>query len=212
MPKRKFFSRNPVQILALGLIALVFFSPSTIAQVTEYKSQQIEIQTNLGNIVIQLNAEKAPKTVANFMRYVNAKGYDNTIFHRVIKDFMIQGGGFKSDFSKTPMYEPITNEADNGLKNLRGTIAMARTRDPHSATNQFFINTLDNTSLDYRSKTISGWGYTVFGKVISGTEVIDKIRAITTGSAGPFSSDVPTNTIMIFQVIPYPPAEKSKPQ
>ena len=196
------FRRNP-QPLIPSLIALAFFCTSASALQLDSKYQHVEIQTSLGNIIIQLDHEKAPKSTANFMQYVKEQAYDRTIFHRVIKDFMIQGGGYNSDFKKRPNNAPITNEADNGLKNLRGTIAMARTRDPHSATNQFFINSVDNAFLDHRSKSLSGWGYTVFGKVIDGMKVVDKINQLRTGRAGPFNSDVPVNTVMIYHVVPY---------
>jgi cyclophilin family peptidyl-prolyl cis-trans isomerase len=198
--------RKPLYLI-LSLTILMLSCASVSALELDSKYQHVEIQTNLGNIIVQLDDEKAPETVANFMQYTKNKAYDGTIFHRVIKDFMIQGGGFTSDFSKTPTYASIPNEADNGLHNLRGTIAMARTREPHSATNQFFINTDNNAFLDHRSKSLSGWGYAVFGKVVAGMEVVDKINVIKTSRAGPFSSDVPVTTVIIFHVVPY--TEKS---
>jgi len=187
------------------VIALLLFTAmqSSLAEPLDRHPQRVEIQTNFGNIIIELDAVHAPVTVANFMAYVNSNAYDNTLFHRVIKDFMIQGGGYKSDFSKTPTMPPIINEADNGLKNLRGTIAMARSRDPDSATNQFFINTVHNDFLDHRSKSTSGWGYAVFGKVIDGMDVVDSINALPTSRSGPFSGDVPIDTVLIYHVIPY---------
>jgi len=157
----------------------------------------VDIQTNLGHIIIQLDASKAPKTVENFMQYVTDQYYDGTIFHRVIKDFMIQGGGFTTELHKKSTRAPVINEADNGLKNLRGTIAMARTQEPHSATSQFFINHIDNSFLDHKSKTTRGWGYTVFGKVVSGMDIVDKISAVKTGARGPFGRDVPLNDVII---------------
>ena len=187
------------------VIALLLFTVmhSSMAGAVDKHPQRVEIQTNFGNIVIELDAVHAPVTVANFMAYVDSNAYDNTLFHRVIKDFMIQGGGYKSDYSKTPTMPPIINEADNGLKNLRGTIAMARSRDPDSATNQFFINTVHNDFLDHRSESRNGWGYAVFGKVISGMDVVDRINALPTSRSGPFSGDVPIDTVLIYHVVPY---------
>jgi cyclophilin family peptidyl-prolyl cis-trans isomerase len=149
---------------------------------------------------LELYADKAPETVANFLQYVDSGFYENTIFHRVIDGFMIQGGGFSIDYQKKPVRAPIRNEANNGLSNLRGTIAMARTSQPHSATSQFFINTVDNIRLDYRSETPQGWGYCVFGKVIDGMEVVDEIAKTPTGPAGPFHSDVPQFPVVIEKV------------
>jgi peptidyl-prolyl cis-trans isomerase B (cyclophilin B) len=157
----------------------------------------VKIETNVGTIVIELNAEKAPKTVANFLRYVNDGLYNGTIFHRVIPTFMIQGGGFTQDFKPKDTHAPIKNEANNGLKNVRGTIAMARTNAPHSATSQFFINVVDNPFLDHTAPNPKGWGYTVFGQVIEGMEVVDKIRKVQTGSGGRFWRDVPQETMLI---------------
>ncbi|MBE9562785.1 MAG: peptidyl-prolyl cis-trans isomerase [Proteobacteria bacterium] len=159
--------------------------------------QSVVMQTNLGTMVIELNAEKAPKSVDNFVRYVKKGFYDGTIFHRVIDNFMIQGGGFTKHYEKRNTRKPIINEADNGLKNTKGTIAMARTNDPHSATAQFFINAADNSFLDFKAKTMRGWGYTVFGKVTEGMDIIDKIRQVPTGGGGPFPTDVPRTQIII---------------
>lgn len=136
----------------------------------------ITLKTNLGDIVIELDYDKAPVTAKNFEEYVKSGFYKGTIFHRVIKGFMIQGGGLTADMDNKPTNAPIKNEADNGLKNDRGTIAMARTQDPHSATAQFFINTVDNSFLNFRSKDLNGWGYCVFGKVVQGMDVVDKIE------------------------------------
>lgn len=158
---------------------------------------RVRLSTTFGDIVLELDREKAPKSVENFLSYVQEGYYDGTIFHRVIDGFMAQGGGFTQDFQKKPTHAPIANEADNGLKNLNGTIAMARTNDPQSATAQFFINVADNGFLDYQSPTPRGWGYAVFGKVIEGMDVVDKIRRTPTGSGGPFRSDVPRTTIVI---------------
>ncbi|MFC3338587.1 peptidylprolyl isomerase [Paracandidimonas soli] len=159
-------------------------------------SQRVTLQTNHGNILIELDAEKAPKTVENFLAYVNEGFFDGTVFHRVINNFMIQGGGFDTDMKQKPTKAPIQNEANNGLKNDRYTIAMARTSDPHSATAQFFINVSDNDFLNFTSPTPNGWGYAVFGKVVEGTEVVDKIKGVKTGNRG-FHQDVPAETVII---------------
>jgi peptidyl-prolyl cis-trans isomerase B (cyclophilin B) len=156
----------------------------------------IKLTTNLGAITLELDAAKAPKTVANFLDYVKSGHYDGTIFHRVIDGFMIQGGGFLPGMRQKPTNAPIENEAANGLKNLRGTIAMARTQDPHSATAQFFINVADNDFLDFRAPTGNGWGYCVFGRVVEGMDVVDKIKSVRTGSRG-FHQDVPLEDIVI---------------
>jgi peptidyl-prolyl cis-trans isomerase B (cyclophilin B) len=163
-------------------------------------SPKVRMETSNGVVVIELNAEKAPTTVANFLRYVQDGKYDGTIFHRVIKGFMNQGGGFTAQYTKVDTYEPIINEADNGLKNKRGTIAMARTGDPNSATNQFFINTVDNAFLDHSAKTQRGWGYCVFGKVVEGMDVMDRIAQVKTGAGGPFGQDVPKTPVVIKKV------------
>ncbi len=153
----------------------------------------LEIETSLGTMVAELDAEKAPESVKNFLQYVDDKYYDGTIFHRVIKDFMIQGGGFTINMTRKPTRSPVNNEAKNGLKNKRGTLAMARTSDPHSATGQFFINHRDNAFLDYPGQ--DGWGYAVFGKLISGEDVMDKIAAVKTGNG-----DVPGEPVVIRSV------------
>ena len=158
------------------------------------------METNLGTIRLELYPDKAPKTVKNFLRYVDEGYYDGTIFHRVIDGFMIQGGGFTAEMQKKSTHEPIENEADNGLKNQRGTIAMARTSNPHSATAQFFINVADNDFLNHRSKTLRGWGYTVFGKVVDGMEVVDAIAKTPTGPKSFFPKDVPQSTVLIQRV------------
>ena len=154
------------------------------------------IHTTFGDIKLALDAEKAPKTVANFLSYAGDGYYDGTIFHRVIDNFMIQGGGFDTDMQQQACGDPVDNEADNGVKNDFGTVAMARTTDPHSATAQFFINVKDNDFLNHSGKSMQGWGYTVFGKVIEGSEVLDKIRAVATGSSNGHQ-DVPVDPIII---------------
>jgi len=161
---------------------------------------QILITTSLGDIELELYRDKAPITVDNFLRYVKDGSYDGTIFHRVIKGFMIQGGGFTPDLQRKPTRQPIKNEADNGLKNARGTIAMARTNVPHSATSQFFINTVNNDFLNFQNKSSGGWGYAVFGKVIKGMDTVDKIENSRTGARGMFNRDVPLNTVTIEKI------------
>ncbi len=156
----------------------------------------VELDTNMGAIVIELNEEKAPKTVENFLNYVKSGQYDGTIFHRIIDGFMIQGGGMDAEMNEKPTNAPIENEADNGLKNDKGTIAMARTQDPHSATSQFFINVKDNDFLNHTGKNMQGWGYTVFGKVTSGMEVIEKMKGVPTGRFG-MHADVPKEPVVI---------------
>jgi len=157
---------------------------------------KVEMETSKGKMVIELFPEKAPETVKNFLNYVDAKFYDGTIFHRVIPNFMIQGGGFTSDMKQKSAGTPIKNEADNGLNNERGTIAMARTGDPHSATAQFFINSVNNDFLNHKGKTQQGWGYVVFGKVIKGMDVVDAISSTKTVTRGRFR-DVPAEAIEI---------------
>ncbi len=156
----------------------------------------VKLTTNHGDIVIELDAEKAPETVKNFLAYVEAGHYDNTIFHRVINGFMIQGGGFEPGMKQKATQVPIKNEANNGLKNDIGTIAMARTQDPHSATAQFFINVGDNDFLNFKAEHIQGWGYCVFGKVSAGMDVVEKIKGVKTGNAG-FHQDVPKEDVVI---------------
>jgi peptidyl-prolyl cis-trans isomerase B (cyclophilin B) len=157
----------------------------------------VELQiTGFGNIKIELDAAKAPNSVANFLAYVNKGHYDGTVFHRVIPGFMIQGGGFAAGMNQKPTDKPINNEANNGLKNDKYTLAMARTNDPHSATAQFFINVADNAFLNHTAPSAQGWGYAVFGKVVAGTEVVDKIAAVKTGTRG-FHGDVPKEDVVI---------------
>ena len=156
----------------------------------------VKLHTNHGVITLELDANKAPITVENFLGYATSGHYDNTVFHRVIGNFMIQGGGFEPGMKQKPTRDPIRNEADNGLKNTRGTIAMARTNDPHSATAQFFINVVDNGFLDFRAPDPQGWGYCVFGHVSDGLDVVDKIRKVATGTKG-FHQDVPEEDVVI---------------
>ena len=156
----------------------------------------VTLHTNHGDIRLQLFADKAPETVANFLQYCRDGHYDNTLFHRVIDGFMVQGGGMSTDFLEKGTRKPIKNEADNGLKNEVGTIAMARTNDPHSATSQFFINVKDNGFLNHSGKNAQGWGYTVFGKVTDGMDVVNKIKSVPTGRYG-MHADVPTKPVII---------------
>lgn len=159
----------------------------------------VHLETNHGLIVLDLNSAKAPKTVENFLAYAREGFFNDTIFHRVIDGFMIQGGGFTAEFKQKPTRAPIDNEANNGLRNSRGTIAMARTSDPHSATAQFFINVADNDFLNFTAPTTTGWGYCVFGQVTEGMEVVDKIKGVPTATRGGHQ-DVPVNDVIITSV------------
>lgn len=176
---------------------MVAFTLAFQIQVASAANPKVKLETSKGTIIIELYPEKAPISVANFLGYVNSGAYDGTIFHRVIKSFMNQGGGFTADYKKLETKEPIANEAFNGLKNLENTVAMARTNAPHSATNQFFINTADNAFLDHTGKSMRGWGYAVFGKVVEGESIVGAISRVPTGSGGPFSQDVPLAPIVI---------------
>lgn len=180
------------------MLAVLAVAGTTNAAESSAAGPQVVLETSKGDIVIELFTSKAPLTVDNFLSYVDDKFYNGTIFHRVIQNFMIQGGGFTSDMKQKRTKTPIKNEADNGLKNDRGTIAMARTQDPHSATAQFFINTVNNDFLNYKSQTRQGWGYAVFGRVIKGLEVVDKISGVKTGTHGRFG-DVPAQPIVILK-------------
>ena len=160
----------------------------------------IKLQTNHGDITIELNAEKAPKTTANFEQYVRDGHYDNTVFHRVIDSFMIQGGGFEPGMKQKSTRDNVQNEATNGLKNDHYTVAMARTSEPHSASSQFFINTSDNDFLNHSAPTSQGWGYCVFGKVTAGMDVVDKIGKVKTGQSG-FHQDVPVDDVVILKAV-----------
>lgn len=166
---------------------------------TTMENPMVLVETTSGDILLELFADKAPATTANFLSYVKEGFYTNTIFHRVIKDFMIQGGGLTMRMEEKPTRAPIRNEADNGLKNKRGALAMARTPDPHSATAQFFINTVDNEFLDYKSPDPEGYGYCVFGQVVEGMDTVDKIRKLRTKTSGMYS-DVPVDMVLITNV------------
>jgi peptidyl-prolyl cis-trans isomerase A (cyclophilin A) len=175
--------------------ALLITTLCTLAAAQAWAQQKVRLATSAGDIVIEVDAEKAPKTVANFLQYVRAGHYDGTIFHRVIDNFMIQGGGFDAKLNQKPTRAPIALEARNGLNNVRGTVAMARTADPNSASAQFFINVADNAFLD-AANARDGNGYAVFGKVVAGMEVVDQIKVTPTGRQGPFT-DVPQKPILI---------------
>lgn len=191
MKKFTLFTRLlPVLLLACALLA----APQDIR--AQGPDPVVKLETSMGDILVRLDARKAPMTTANFLEYVKASQYDGTIFHRVIKDFMIQGGGMTASLREKTTRAPIKNEADNGLSNDRGTIAMARTMDPHSATAQFFINLVDNDFLNYSAPVPSGWGYCVFGKVVEGMDVVDKIAKVKTKSVG-FHENVPTDMVLI---------------
>ena len=181
------------------LLAVLLMTAAAISTAAE-PAPRVRLETTMGNIVLELDRQRAPTTVDNFLTYVNDGFYDGTIFHRVIDGFMIQGGGYTADFSRKETRPSIKNEADNGLKNTRGSIAMARTSDPHSASAQFFINVADNAMLDYKAPNGRGWGYAVFGRVAEGMDVVDKIRTQTTGVQAGFR-DVPKKTITITRAV-----------
>ena len=187
--------RRPTSFWILSLL-LASAIPTPPIHASESANPEWVLETSEGLIVIELFAEQAPRSVANIVQYVEDGFYDGTIFHRVIDRFMIQGGGFTEDMTKKPVRDPVENEADNGLGTVRGTVALARTSDPHSATAQFYINTVDNDSLDHRAKTPQGWGYAVFGRVIAGMDVVDRISRTETRTMGGFQ-DVPVSPIVI---------------
>lgn len=188
------------QVIRLFVAGLIFNLAMLVTVAHAADNPIVKIQTNHGDIYVELYPDKAPKSVTNFLQYVDEKFYTNTIFHRVMSNFMIQGGGFTPTFERKPTNAPVLNEADNGLSNQRGTIAMARTSDPHSATAQFFFNVVNNDFLDHTSKTPRGWGYTVFGKVTKGMNVVDTIRKIPTGAGGPFPQNVPKSSAIILGI------------
>ncbi len=195
-----------VQRMAIFLLGLVLMTTFSLAQATETSTSpkgnsmsanpKVLLKTNKGDITLELDAEKAPKTVENFLSYVNDGFYNGTVFHRVINNFMIQGGGFEPGLKQKATKDTIENEANNGLKNDVYTVAMARTNDPHSATAQFFINIQNNDFLNHTNPTPNGWGYAVFGKVVDGTDVVDSIKTVKTGSKG-FHQDVPVEDVII---------------
>ena len=184
----------PASLAALALAAWVFSGAATAAAGA---GPRVAFETTHGAFVLELDRSSAPETVANFLRYVRAGHYRGTIFHRVIAGFMIQGGGLTEGYRQQPTGAPVRNEADRARPNDRGTIAMARTSDPHSATAQFFINVADNDFLNHRGRTPRGWGYTVFGRVVEGMDTVDRIAALPTGPGGPFPQDVPREAVVI---------------
>ena len=193
-------------------LALIALTLGLAAGALAEPAPQVRLETSQGPIVLELRPDAAPRTVDNFLGYVEDGFYAGTLFHRVIDGFMIQGGGFSADYERKETRAPVENEADNGLANERGTVAMARTSDPHSATAQFFINVADNDFLNHRAKTPRGWGYTVFGRVVEGMEVVDAIRRMPTGPGGPFPKDVPTTPVTIDRAVvlaPENPSEES---
>lgn len=185
-------------ITALALPLLLMAAP--LSHAAGSKQVLVRMETSLGTIDLELDPKAAPVTVRNFLAYVDKGDYNGTIFHRVISGFMIQGGGYNASLASHKERKPIQNEADNGLKNLAGTIAMARTNEPHSASNQFFINTVDNAFLDHQDKSARGWGYTVFGRVINGMDVVRKIESVATVAHGPFQN-LPRPAVTISRVV-----------
>ena len=202
-----------MQSIRIAVLALALCFGASLLPVQSHAAAplpKVKIETSMGDIVVELNPAKAPKTVSNFLYYVKSGFYNNTIFHRVINGFMIQGGGHTADMqekanSRKPVVNEagngLKNEADNGLANERGTIAMARTNDPDSATAQFFINVANNDFLNHKNETPSGYGYAVFGKVIQGQDVVDRIKSVSTGSYGPYQ-DVPKTPVIIKSIVP----------
>ncbi len=190
----KFETAGRLLLAGLLMLALIITTGSTAR--AERSKPLVKLDTSLGDITLELYPDKAPDTVANFLQYVKDGHYDGTIFHRIIPTFMIQGGGFDANMSQKPTKSPIKNEADNGLANDKYTVAMARTMDPNSATAQFFINVADNKFLNHSAKTMQGWGYAVFGKVVKGQDVVDKIKAVPTTTKGMYQ-DVPVTPVVI---------------
>lgn len=190
---RALWSRFGLILLVVGALSISAPDPAD----AQASKPRVLFHTNQGDFTVELEPERAPKTVANFLQYVREGHYDGTIFHRVVAGFVVQGGGFTADYRKLPTHGPIQNEADKGLSNERGTIAMARTSDPHSASDQFFINLKFNGSLDYRAKTTDGWGYTAFGRVVDGMNIVARIGNVPTGKGGPFDAEVPQQPVII---------------
>ncbi len=207
-----FTQHTPARSVKVAASAILFFTLCLAMLTTSVfaANPSVEIKTNLGAIQIELYADKAPKTVENFLNYVKDDYYNGTVFHRVIAGFMIQGGGFDQSYAQRPTRQPIENEAWNGLKNIIGTIAMARTNEPHSATAQFFINVANNNFLDYTASTMQGYGYAVFGKVTAGMEVVKNIAGTATGASGPFNRDVPQKMIVIESIKLLPASANSE--
>lgn len=191
--------RSLLLVASMGLAA----ASTSAKPATDDPFPRIEMQTSAGRIEIELDRARAPLTVANFLQYVEDGYYDGTLFHRVVPGFVVQGGGLTPDFEEKPVRDPVANESGNGLSNRQGTIAMARTNDPHSATAQFFFNLADNTRLD---PSAARWGYAVFGRVVEGFGVVDAIGRVPTGPGGPFDTDVPQTNVVIEKVRVLPPA------
>ena len=194
--------RRALLVLLFALVAVPLATAEkkkTEAGGTDTTMPRVRLDTTLGEILLELDARRAPRTVENFLAYVDAGFYDDTLFHRVIEGFMIQGGGFTGEFARKRTRAPIPNEAGNGLSNRRYTISMARTNAPHSATSQFFINTADNPNLDHVDASPRGWGYAVFGRVVDGHDVVDAIARVATGPGGPFSRDAPRVPVAILE-------------
>lgn len=185
-----------VSTFCSAFLGAVFLMPNDVDAAAQAKPRVL-FQTSLGDFTVELEPDRTPNTVANFLSYVKSGQYDGTIFHRVINNFMIQGGGFTQDLRELPTKAPIQNEADKGLSNERGTIAMARKSDPHSATAQFYINLKFNGTLDHRAKSGDAWGYTAFGRVIDGMNIVARIGLVKTGPAGPLQSDVPLEPVIL---------------
>lgn len=207
--------RRAAGCIKLAFIALLFSSMAFAQDATNGTDAypKVLMRTSMGDMVIELDRERAPASVENFLAYADANYYTDTVFHRVIEGFMIQGGGFTTSFQRKTTRPPVDNEAYNGLRNNRYTIAMARTTAPHSATSQFFINSNDNQNLNHTGMSQRGWGYTVFGRVIEGKDVVDAISRVRTGPSGPFSRDVPKEAVVILSVdrLSVKPAEGALP-
>lgn len=189
--------QQTLQILRNGMIVIGL--SLALLPLARAEGPKVNLETSLGEIVLELDEERAPQTVRNFLEYVDSGFYDETLFHRVIEGFMIQGGGFDRQYQRKSTRAPISNEAWNGLRNRQYTVAMARTTAPHSATSQFFINSVDNRNLDHTDTSQRGWGYAVFGRVVQGQEIVDAISRVRTGPGGPFSRDVPTEQVVILK-------------
>lgn len=200
--RSQLFLRATIALISLAIAGSVAHAANETPAATDIEAKpaaatQVLLKTNHGDIVLELYTDKAPATVANFVQYVSDGYYNGTVFHRVIDGFMIQGGGFGADLKKKSTRDPIDNEADNGLKNDKFTVAMARTQDPHSASAQFFINVANNDFLNHKAKDLRGWGYAVFAAVVSGQDVVEKIGKVKTGASGPFRQDVPKDAVSI---------------